>query len=280
MSSNAQKIPFIFFVTLALFFASLSAAHALNVSPLRVEEYVHPGQVYKGTIVVTNPTGQPVQVQVSVGEYRFIGSARSIPPQDSSLKKIPSCKRWITFEEAEHIIGPNEANVIPYIISIPNAAKRESVASIILDRVAHTDASASLQSQGTIQVVSRLSIPVYISIEGHAYTSARALIETVAYGREDGLLEVKGLLKNTGLRHIRAVGTVAIFSNNTGQLISEVPMGKTLPIFSGFQEQVITTLRMPSEGSYLSTLTIEIADGEVIQAQLPFSVDSYGELKL
>ena len=125
----------------------------------------------------------------------------------------------------------------------------------------------------------RSSIPVYVSIKGHDTVRGEVAIESVHKDLDSGFLKIQSMLMNTGPRHFKAIGTAAVFSENTNRLVDEQPTGQTLPVFAGFGERISVRFPTPPEGRYLATLTVDLGEDYIVQDQFAFAVTSTGRTK-
>lgn len=256
-----------------IFLAAPDEAHAIDVSPARIEQTVQAGSTYNGTLTVTNSHPSEVRISVSPGEYRALLSNRTEPPKDPYLRTLPSCADWIRLEAREITVYPSQSIALNYTITVPPNWTRESLASIVFDKLPGEESQIGA---GRVELIARFSIPVFLAIEGYEETRGETIIKEVRRSNRRGFLEIDSLLMNTGGRHFEATGTVAVFSRETGTLVGEEPTGRTLPVFAGFGEHFSIPLPLPSEGSYVATVTMDLGKEQIAQDKLPFQVTRTG----
>src|SRR5689334_9564435 len=107
------------FIAAAIFFLSLSSvAHALTVSPARLEVTGDPGRTISGDFLLMNEQKEQKTFYSSFENFEAQGESGSpnfIPGQDGLAT-------WID-APAQVILGPGEQRVIPFSVSIPTGAE-------------------------------------------------------------------------------------------------------------------------------------------------------------
>lgn len=247
-----------------------ACAYAVEIEPMRLERSLGAGKTYSGSFKLINPSDLAVDILVSTGEYRYVFSEGTVPPQDSR-KALPFCRDWFEFEKTKFRLDPRESAEVKFLIKVPKDAKQEHLCAVIFDEKNSLKEIKAGQETGNarVQLTPRFSIPIYISIKGNEEISAEIKEITIAsVPQKDGAM-INISLENTGNIHIRPFGTFIIFNQN-GDVVKNLPIGKILPIFPGYKEIIPLICPKLPAGKYSAVATVEISKDKIIQKKTGF----------
>ena len=270
-----------FFIFVFCFWLLASAfAYAVEIDPMRIEYSLEPGRTYSGSFHLKNSSTLAVDIFVSTGEYRYIFSAGAIPPQDPKKSRLASCQDWFQFENTKFSLNPGEFADAKFTIKVPADASSEHLCAVIFDEKRNLQEAKADEKTGVvrIQLTPRFSIPVYISIKGVEKAEAKITdLRVVSEYQKDGAI-INLTLENTGNVHIRPLGTVVILNQN-GELIKNIPAGKSSPVFPGYKETIPVICQKLPPGNYTVVATVEISKDNLIQKKTTFTFTKSGEVE-
>lgn len=254
------------------FMLSFPVARAVEIDPMRLEHSLEAGKTYSGSFRLSNTSDFAVKILASTGTYRYIFSENSIPPQGGK-KTLPSCQGWLQFEKTKVNLTPGEFTDAKFLIKVPRDAAGEYLCAVIFDENRSLKENAPKDNEGSvrIQLTPRFSIPIYISIKNTEKTKAEITDLRLTSGSKKGEIIINVTLKNTGNTHIRPFGTLIIFNQN-GEVVKNLPIGKSLPVFPGYQETIPVLCRNLPTGKFSAVATVEIAKDNIIQKKTAFGI--------
>lgn len=268
----------IFPLVLFLLF-SVFPAYALDIDPMRLEYTIAPGKTYSGSFRISNPSNFAVDVFLSTDEYRYIFTEGTIPPEDKR-KALPSCKGWFQFGRTKLSLNPGEFADAKFFITVPKNAAREHLCAVIFDEKRTLEKITAKAKAGNVQlhVTPRFSIPVYVSIKNTARAEAAITDVAASSGPNGDSVKIDITLKNTGTIHIRPFGTLVMLNQNS-EIVKDLPIGKTLPLFPGYTTQIPVICPNLPAGKYSAVATIEISENTIIQKKTIFVLRNTGEIR-
>jgi len=249
--------------------------NAVEIDPMRLEYSLSAGKTYSGVFKLKNSSEFAVNIFVSTGEYRYVFSESATRPPEKEKRTMPSCRDWFQFEKTKFKLNPGEYAEAKFLIKVPKDAAQEHLCAILFDEKRALEEIKPKQKTGNaqIQFTPRFSIPVYSSIKDTENSSAEIKEIRTAQESQRGGVIFTVILENTGNIHIRPIGTLTII-NQSGDVIKNLPIGKCLPIFPAYKEDVpVLCPRIPA-GIYSAVATIEFSKGRIIQKKAAFEVRS------
>lgn len=255
-----------------LWFLISPVAHAVDIEPQRLEHSLDAGKTYSGSFKLKNPSDFSVDVFISTGQYRYISSQGTIPPPEGNAA-LPSCESWLEFDKKKYALDPGEFVDVKFLIKVPKESSGEYLCAALFDEKRALQEIKPKENTPNVQVrvIPRFSIPVYISIKNTEKIAAE--IEDISTEPEfqKGGLIFNITLKNTGNIHIRPLGTLTIL-NQKSEVVKNIPIGKTLPIFPGYKEIIPVLCPKLPAGKYAAIATIEIAKEKILQKKIAFQI--------
>jgi len=266
-----KVISLILLFSVCCFLSSILTAYAVDIEPMRLEYSLKAGKTYSGSFTINNSSNFAVDVLADTGEYRYIFSEGMIPP-DGKIGKLPSCRKWLQFEKTEFSLYPGQSIEVPFTIKVPGDAAQEHLCAVIFDEKITPDKTTDEQKTGNVQVrvIPRFSVPVYISIEDKGRISAEIKEISVMPEPQTKGVTLNITLKNTGTSHIRPYGTLVVLNQN-GDVIKNLPIGKSLPLFPGYQVTIPVICPKLPIGNYSAVATVEISKDAIIQKKASFA---------
>ncbi|MCM8782627.1 MAG: hypothetical protein NC828_06235 [Candidatus Omnitrophica bacterium] len=254
-------------------------AYAVDIEPLRLEHKLEAGKTYSGSFRLSNTSPFAVDISISTGEYRYILSENSIPPAGGK-KTFPSCQNWLQFEKTRFSLNAGEFADAKFLIKVPVDATEEHLCAVIFDEKKLLQEITPKAKTGSVQIqfTPRFSIPVYLSIKNTEKISVEIKDISAISSLKKGNVTIKITLINSGAIHIRPFGTLVIF-NQSGAVVKNLPIGKTLPIFPGYQEIIPVNCSGLAAGKYLAVATIEVSKNKIIQKKTTFVLEANGDVK-
>jgi len=254
-----------------------SIVNAVEIDPMRLEYSLQAGKEYSGSFKLTNPTTSQVEVSLSTGEYRYIFSPGIIQPSDASKKRVPSSQDWVEFKQGKVTLGPGQSRNADFIIKVPKETKDEHLCAVIFDEKSNLNQS---HESGNVQIkiTPRFSIPVYISIKDSENVSAEIEDLSVISVEKTRGIQFVLTVENTGNKHLRPFGTLVVLNKNNGDLVRNLSIGKTLPLFPGYKEVIsIPCPDLPS-GKYTAVVTLELDEDIIVQKKAAFKFKKGGKI--
>jgi len=262
-------------VTVCLFFVVTAVANsAVEIDKTRLELTADAGEKYVSKIKLTNKNTTDVTIEIAPSFYRHLYTKGTIKPEGNT--ELPSCQAWIFFEKNNYLIKAGESIEVPLTLDIPSGKNGEYVASILLDQKENNETLNTEPDNIKINLVNRLAIPVYLIIKDTCKISAEITEFTYLNPKDFDISTLNTnafviTIKNTGTAHIRAKGIITIFDGN-GNVIKNIPVGETFPIFGGFSEKIPVFTEFLQPGKYKAIATIAISATETLQAKTEFEV--------
>jgi hypothetical protein len=275
---NLRSKPILAFLTrlllVYLFVLNFSMpSHAVEVEPMRLQLVIPYDEPTQGELRISNPESRSVKIHIHSGPYRFLQAETT----------MPSAQEWIRFDPDTLILAPGAIATVSYTIhppaNIAHDTAGEYVAAILVDRLPWEESSegnpvTSGTAHGTIAIVPRLAIPVYLQIQQRRLEAVELKGPNISL--KDRFIQIETIVHNRGTVHVRPNGTVMVFRSDTGQLHRQSSLGKALPIFPGSQAALPVWMPVPEAGSYRAVVTIEA--GGLLQREVRFRVTESGEV--
>lgn len=235
----------------------------MTVEPHRLELAGRPGEPLIGEIYVHNDRPYAVVVTATPDRYQVVPFSAAAAPVDP-----PSCTAWIGVPPAVEIAA-GETAPIRYQIAVPTGVTQEHVGAIRLD----VDSSLaglvepSVPGQGRLQVTLRVSIPVYVAIEGHQQPAVAIERLEVAQAPGERRLRIGIGLVNVGLTHARPFGHLTIM-NEDRRVVAHLPIGRSLPLLAGQRGEIPLYWKPEIPGRYTAVAVINVNDALVERQQM------------
>ena len=175
-------------------------------------------------------------------------------------------------------MAEHSAAEIAYTITIPAAAGQQApgeyVAALLIDeQPAEESSAANTPGRGTITILPRVAIPVYVFLAGRETPKGR-IVSLTADAPQAGTTRLLLTLVNDGDVHLRPTGSVLV-TDAQGAVVARMPLGRTIPIFPRFQEGIPFLVPL-APGRYEAAATVQFGESDLLQHTLSFTVTADG----
>lgn len=258
MKSKLKKI---ILGVLATVFATVSlgapvfANTMLSVSPMNQKIILNPGETFEGSFKVLNPATSENELSFEIGVDPFYVDENYSVYYDNngSYNQIVD---WITVEETEGELLPNEVSEIHYTVNVPeDAPAGGQYAAIIVKSKPAEDAAGEVNIDNTIAIAYIL----YAEVSGTTERGGEVLDASVSSFVFSGDIVGSASVKNTGNVHGTAKYTMKVFPLFSDEEVftnEEEPVEKTvLPDRTLYNETVWT--ETPVFGIFNVVYTVE-----------------------
>lgn len=263
-----KKLFLIIFLTICslAFYNTNSIAGAvsgISISPVTKEVNLLPGTSLDGYISVTNSTNEKMSLSLSVEEFNVTNYQ-----YDYTFIKESDISKWISFQEDELSLGPNQTKNINYNIGVPLSTEpggRYLSIFVSSDKKFNSDESILRQ---------RLASLVYINVEGEA-TRNGSVISFRSPWLAMGNPIWSAALRNSGTTHYRSRYTINV-ANLFDEKISEDKYGEAL-ILPGTIRLITDNFNLPKwPGIYKINYQIGLGDNPAFkQTKIVIFLPSY-----
>lgn len=191
----------------AVFMSNSSIAASFAVSPMYEKIALVPGQVYHGSLTVTNPAenSNDFSYEVNVLPFMMNDNYDVILAEKENYSMIVD---WVSLEKESGTISPNDSDVINYTISVPEDAPAGG------QYVAITVASAKgdpIAENVNIQQVMQIAYMVYANVAGNTVHDTIISDMNLPSFLLDGDITGSATITNNGNTHLDAYYKLQVF---------------------------------------------------------------------
>lgn len=239
---------------------------AITVSPPNQKLELKPGEVYQGSITVSNGNSSTIAstYNVSVGSFSQVKTEESrddYGSMDSSIvSEYNQIVDWITISEKEGTLKPNSANTIHYTITVPeNAPAGGQYATILVADAGSDDngENANVNIQSKYQIASI----IYAKIDGQTQEKADVLLNSMSGFLMNGPLVAESMVKNEGNVHTEAEYTLQVWPLFSGEEIcTNVDNPDRSLILPGTERYHAQSCDLPAVGIFRAKQEVKIFD--------------------
>ena len=181
---------------------------SMSVTPSQVSANLIKGETSSGELTVKNNGSSPISVVVSAIPFS-IGDNANIFKNESHYTQI---SRWIHLEQTEFTIQPDEDQIIPFTITVPeDAVSGSQFAAIAVD-------SASGEGEGSgVTTTRRISTIVVARVEGGDIRRAGSL--SVTRKTDGNAITPVITIENSGNVDLQAETTLLVRNAMTGRVL-------------------------------------------------------------
>jgi hypothetical protein len=232
-----------------------------SVTPVVTNEKAKPRDIIKKELVVTNNTGQRIDLYITVenvdpqkGVQGFQG------PTEGDLST--SLANWVEITRGVIELGPQESRKIPYLIHVNLTAKPGSYFSELRFRDGSTRAEAEAKEGGAVLM---LNLEVLDDAMEKLQLGTFSTDDSVILGRDVGF---SYLLENIGNRDIEPRGSIRIF-NRKGEEVGSIPLNADgVEIAPENTEQLASVWSASGRfGKYKAFLDLEYGENQLASVQ-------------
>jgi P pilus assembly chaperone PapD len=180
-----------------------SADMALDVSPIRVQVRVEPGQEYTNAVRVLNSGKEPVRLRAYVEDWFLDEKGTPIFRPAGTMER--SASLWVDAAPSDFLLEPGQAKFVRYTISVPGDAREIGYhGSLMLETLPLNRAE---QQAMQMFVQGRIACMMYVTV-GDPPRAAEIKSMAVVRRRDKPYLRL--LVENTGEDFIRLAGDLKV----------------------------------------------------------------------
>lgn len=238
---------------------------SLTVSPQHESIVLNPGETFHGTIKVSNASTstRSTDYEVSVGSFSRTKGSNSLDDYgdinyiDRSTYNM--IMDWITIEEPNGSVEPNETVVVPYTIEVPKdvPAGGQYASFIVKDATKLVSEGEGVAVDNVLQVLSIL----YAEVTGDTRQEGEITTNSMPSFLLNGPLTAESMVRNSGNVHTRAEYTFQVwplFSDEEVCTNEEDP--ETSMILPDTERYHAQTCELPSVGIFKAKQVVKIFD--------------------
>lgn len=245
-----------------LSFTPTYASTGLSIQPVKIDQTINPGDTLDGTILLSNASDGPVDVDVTLQD--FVPTAGSDSIQFiGRTEGVTSVIDWIQVGgKPEFSLKVGESVNVPYTITAPANAEPGSHLGVILFK-----ATPSGGQTGSIKVGTQVGTLVLIAIPGNHLEKGNILDFTAPMFMQSGPVPFDIKFQNTGTVHFEPKGSIVI-TNMLGQKAGEVPITGQVVLPTSIKDLSFMWQTNGFQiGQYKAAATVVDGDGNVLTTQ-------------
>lgn len=246
----------------AVVFEHEASALSFNISPMKQNVALAPGQVYHGSLMVTNPQSSesPLKYNVKVDSFTVDENYNAVIGGDSGYNQI---KNWIKIEKDSGVLAPNETREINFTIRVPEDAPAGGQYAAIL--VGSTGDGGENGGGMAITQALQMAHLIYADVAGetiHKTVVTDLNVPSFLFG---GDISASAVVKNEGNTHANVsyiLQVFPLFSNEEIYTNEEEPFTNTV-VRDSLRNTTITYPNTPNIGIFNVRYRI-LVDGELM----------------
>lgn len=194
------------------------AATGLTIQPIKVSETLKPGESATGSILLTNASDGPIDVEVSKQDFIPVSNADSIQFVGRS-PGVTSVIDWISVGSSNTFsFKQGEAREIPYTITAPANAEPGSHLGVILFK-----ATPKSDGGGSIKVGTQVGMLVLVAVPGDHLEKGTITGFSTNEFIQNGPVSFTLGFKNEGTIHFEPKGQILV-KNMFGAQVASIPI--------------------------------------------------------
>ena len=236
----------------------------MTISPPRQKIVLVPGEVFEGSIKVSNSidSKSDLKYSVTVGSFNLVkdenGKADYDDVDSDTITSYNQIMEWIKLGKESGTIKPNESDTVPFTITVPSDAPAGGqYATIIVQNDTNQDDKGS--DGVNIQNIVRFASNIFAEVAGETRKEGQILENTIPAFVLSNPLSASSTVKNDGNVH-----TDAKYSLQVWPLFSdeEICTNKEKPSESMIMPETerlhVEECNLPAVGIYRAKQTVEI----------------------
>ena len=243
--------------------AERNAATSMFVSPMSQKMLLTPGEVYEGTIQVSNSNmaKSELHYELSIGAYSVTKSNDSEDDYGdvdiTARNSMNIMMDWISFESDNGIVEPNASVEVPFYISVPSDAPAGAQYATILV----TDIGNSNLQEGDLDIGTKLQIASVLFANVAGETTKKGAIENnyIPAFLTASPLKATSMARNDGNIYTDAEYVLQVwplFSDEEICTNEETP--ETSLVLPGTERYHVQYCDLPPVGIFRAKQTVEI----------------------
>ncbi len=239
-----------------------ASALSFSISPMKQNVALAPGQVYHGSLMVTNPQSSeyPLNYSVTVDSFTVDENYNAVVGGDSGYNQI---KDWIKIEKDSGVVAPNETKEINFTIRVPEDAPAGGQYAAIL--VGSTGSGNENTGGMTITQALQMAHLIYADVAGETVHKTSVTDLNVPSFLFGGDISASAVIKNEGNTHISVsyvLQVFPLFSNEEIYTNEEEPFTNTV-VRDSLRSTTVTYPNTPNIGIFNVRYRVFV-DGELM----------------
>ncbi len=191
--------------------------HTFTVMPMSQNINLKAGETFTGSIVIAYPADaeEDISYAVSVSPYSVIGENYTADLLTESNTTLIT--DWITIENPEGTLNPNETATINFTITVPEDAPAGGQYAALTVRSANDETETA--SSGGINNIFEIASVIFADVEGETIHSGELTQNSVPSFSVSNPPSTEITVSNTGNVHEAAVTKITIRNIFTGETI-------------------------------------------------------------
>lgn len=194
---------------------SSSKMTSMTVSPMNQQIILTPGEVYQGSVKVTNSVDSPGPLKYSVGVGSFSQRADENSVDDygvidtQAVSNYNQMMQWITVDPTNGEIQPNDTQVVNFTITVPDDAPAGGQYATLLFQ----NDSEREEHSGNVNIESKFQIAsiIYADVTGETRNEGKILDNAIPGFLLAGPLKAEAMVENDGNVHTDATYTLQVW---------------------------------------------------------------------
>jgi P pilus assembly chaperone PapD len=246
------------------------AQTSVEVSPLRVDLKMAPGQATTQAVTVTNRGQEAVRIRATLSDWHLTkeGTPQFEDPLDG---RKYAATAWVRIAPPELVLEPRQEGIVRFSLSVPTGADHAGYRTGVIFDFSPANVNPLAQTAKTVSVRNRIATLIY----AHVGTPPLSVDLTDLRSRvAPEQTTVFATLKNTSARSVRTKGTLRLLDAN-GKMVREIAV-PDVPVLPESERDVAITIPAGAsplaEGEYRVEVRIDVGLPAVIVGETTLKV--------
>ena len=240
------------------------AMPTMTISPPNQRIVLVPGEEFNGSIEVSNSANSPsdLKYSVTVAPYGFVKDENGKTDyEDFDVDTVTSynqMKDWIKLGKDEGTVKPNEVDVVPFVIEVPEDAPAGGQYAAI---IVQNDTNSDKESEGnlSIQETVRFASSIFAEVAGETRMKGAILENNIPAFNLSSPLKASSTVRNDGNVHTNAKYTLQVWPLFSDEEVCTNEENVTESLIMPETERVhIEECNLPAIGIFRAKQTVEI----------------------
>jgi len=240
------------------------AMPTMTISPPNQRIVLVPGEEFNGSIEVSNSANSPsdLKYSVTVAPYGFVKDENGKTDyEDLDVDTVTSynqMKDWSKLGKDEGTVKPNEVDVVPFVIEVPEDAPAGGQYAAI---IVQNDTNSDKESEGdlSIQETVRFASSIFAEVAGETRMKGAILENNIPAFNLSSPLKASSTVRNDGNVHTNAKYTLQVWPLFSDEEVCTNEENATESLIMPETERVhIEECNLPAIGIFRAKQTVEI----------------------
>jgi hypothetical protein len=248
-------------------------AQSVEVSPLRVELAMNPGDTHTQAVTLTNQGSEPIRIRARTQDWFLTkdGTPQFDAPLPDAEQPFGSAA-WLRLAPPEQIVQPGQQGIVRFTTAVPAGVAAGGYRGAILFEFGAAAGDPAAQRRA-VQFRSRIATLVYMEV-GRTPIQVD-LIDLASRRRPDQPPAIVAVLKNSGQGNVRTKGTVQV-RDAGGGLVRTLTI-PNVPLLPMTEREVLVSTASGEEppltaGEYRIEVRLDVGMPEVIVGETTLKV--------